>query len=388
MTDSAKPVSDQLAPLPSPSSQIRPEELPPVEPPSAGYIVQLFLIPALIVAAVIGVWALFGKLADSDTDLQQLVAELGSANEHRRWRAALGLAQVLKNEQVAPDENGVPLAEQPAVAGALAGLLKESLDSKSTLDDDIKHQEFLARTLGSLRADAVVLPVLGLALQADRNIEVRKSSLMSLAMIAGRHFATQAALQNSGGKATTTVVDSDAAIALSQPLSNPTLVDLVVIESLRRAAQDEEPSIRHLAAYVLALVSGSDAIETLKVMLLDGDRMVRANAGVGLARNGVAAGVPVLTKLLHEGVDEIGAETSREMLSDEQKKEIQSRQFEQPIILRNCIRAIGSQWTVLSDEQKTTLTPILQQLSESYVAADVRQEAKTVLNRNKAANGN
>ena len=51
----------------------RPEELPPVTPPSAGYIVQLFLIPALIVMAVVGVWALFGKLADSESDWQQLV---------------------------------------------------------------------------------------------------------------------------------------------------------------------------------------------------------------------------------------------------------------------------------------------------------------------------
>ena len=42
--------------------------LPPVEPPSAGFIVQLFVVPALIVLAVVGVWALFGKIASSDED--------------------------------------------------------------------------------------------------------------------------------------------------------------------------------------------------------------------------------------------------------------------------------------------------------------------------------
>ena len=377
MTDPASPPPEHLAP----ASQIRPEELPPVEPPSAGYIVQLFLIPALIVAAVIGVWALFGKLADSDTDWQQLVSELGSANEHRRWRAALGLAQVLKNEQVAPDEEGVPLAEQPAVANALSGLLKESLNSRSTLEDDIKHQEFLARTLGSLRADEVVLPVLGSALQADRSIEVRKSSMMSLAIIAGRHFASQASLQNSGGKTGSIPVDSDAAVTLFQPLKKPTLTDPFVIENLRRAAQDEEPSIRHLAAYVLALVSGPDAIETLKSMLVDGDRMARANAGVGLARNGVADGVPILEKLLREGLSDVGSKASVDTLSEHEKKDLQSRQFEQPIILRNCIRAIGGLWEGLSNEQKESLIPVLQQLSEEYATADVRQEAKKILNR-------
>ncbi|MEZ6061328.1 MAG: hypothetical protein R3C19_13370 [Planctomycetaceae bacterium] len=85
--DFASPSDESLA---RPPEDLRPEELPPVEPPSAGFIVQLFLIPALIVAAVIGVWALFGKLADSKTDWKQLVSELGSSNEHRRLASGSG----------------------------------------------------------------------------------------------------------------------------------------------------------------------------------------------------------------------------------------------------------------------------------------------------------
>ena len=54
------------------SAEFRPEELPPVTPPSAGFIVQLFLIPALIVLAVAAVIGLFGKLADADNDWKQL----------------------------------------------------------------------------------------------------------------------------------------------------------------------------------------------------------------------------------------------------------------------------------------------------------------------------
>ncbi|MBV8266772.1 MAG: hypothetical protein JO252_10645, partial [Planctomycetaceae bacterium] len=43
-------------------------DLPPVEAPSAGFIVQLFVIPAVIVAVVIVVWLLFGKLAGGERD--------------------------------------------------------------------------------------------------------------------------------------------------------------------------------------------------------------------------------------------------------------------------------------------------------------------------------
>ncbi|MEJ7591504.1 MAG: hypothetical protein WKF77_08135 [Planctomycetaceae bacterium] len=100
------------------SAGFRPEELPPVTPPSAGFIVQLFLIPALIVMAVVVVWALFGKLADSDNDWKQLATELSSSNEHRRWRAALGLAQLLQNEQIYPPKDQEPLAKNPLVVFA------------------------------------------------------------------------------------------------------------------------------------------------------------------------------------------------------------------------------------------------------------------------------
>ena len=76
-----------------------PEDLPPVQPPSAGFIMQLFLIPAIIVAAVIGIWVLFGRMAGAEQDWRQLVQDLGSENEHRRWRAASGLAHMLNADR-------------------------------------------------------------------------------------------------------------------------------------------------------------------------------------------------------------------------------------------------------------------------------------------------
>ena len=369
------------------SAASRPEELPPVQPPSAGYIVQLFLIPALIVAAVIGVWALFGKLAESETDWKQLVSELGSSNEHRRWRAALGLAQVLRNQQISPDENSVALADQPEVAEALSDLLKQSLDSPSTLDEDIKHQEFLARTLGSLNADEIVLPVLAEALEPERDSDVRKSSLMSLAMIAGRHFEQQAE--------TAELLEPDrvyeagrTVVTLRRPLEQPTIGDESVWQQLTLAAQDEDPGIRHLATFVFALISGEKAIAQLKLMLLDGDAMTQANAAVGLARNGQTDGVEAIRSLLADSARPVEFRDteglSAAQLEEEQERrsrELQRVQFEGPVILSNCLRAVDSIWVALDESQRDTLRPVLVKLATDYRAADIQLQAKKLVER-------
>ena len=53
-------------------------DLPPVEPPSAGFVVQLFVIPAVVVVVVIIVWLLFGKLAGGERDAMEYVRQLRS----------------------------------------------------------------------------------------------------------------------------------------------------------------------------------------------------------------------------------------------------------------------------------------------------------------------
>lgn len=375
----------------------RPEELPPVEPPSAGHIVQLFLIPALIVAAVIGVWALFGRLAEAKTDWTQLVAELGSPNEHRRWRAAHELATVLRNEQImrehaaksassragkkSPDDRPVRpagLSDEPRVAEALIRLLNESLDSRSTLEDDIVHQEFLARTVGALNADQIVLPGLARAMSAEYNVEVRKSSLMSVAMIAGRHFEERTGIRSDPDAAQQ---PAGVAANLQEPLTIPTISNEKVWTQLKLAAQDEQPAIRHLTAFVFGLVSGDDAIAQLKLMLLDGDSKTRANAAVALARNGVADGAPILAEFLAEAAT--NQPIDLKSLSEEEKTEVLAwRHFEQPIILRNSIRAVGAIWDRISKDEQAAISKSLEALVEDYPNADVRHQAMELQTRN------
>src|SRR5512144_468679 len=71
-------------------------DLPPVEAPSAGFIVQLFVIPAVIVAVVIVVWLLFGKLAGGERDAMEYVRLLRSPNAN--WRAAFELVSLIQND--------------------------------------------------------------------------------------------------------------------------------------------------------------------------------------------------------------------------------------------------------------------------------------------------
>ena len=311
-------------------------------------------------------------------DWHQLVAELGSTNENRRWRAALGLAQVLRNQQLAPNANEVLLAKQPEVAVALSKLLQESMDSKSTDDKEVKNQEFLARTLGALEADNIVLPMLAKAVASDKNVEVRKSSLMSLAMIAGRKFEAQAKEQT---QPDTQTVTGDEVPTLDSPLSTPTIEEESVTEQLKLAAQDPEPAVRHLAAFVLGLVSGQAAMEQLEVLLLDGDSMTRANAAVALARNGQVQGVPVLLALLTEGTTDPNRDDFAKLTPEEQQLMLQHRQFEQPIILRNCIRAVETLWPKIDESRQTKLKAVLSQLSDNHAATDIRMQAQTLLNQ-------
>ena len=89
-------------------------DLPPVEAPSASFVVQLFVIPAVVVAVVIVVWLLFGKLAGGERDAMEYVRQLrlSSAN----WRSAFELASLIQNDS--------QLASDPRLLGELTDLVQ------------------------------------------------------------------------------------------------------------------------------------------------------------------------------------------------------------------------------------------------------------------------
>lgn len=306
--------------------------LPPVEPPSAGFLVQLFVIPALIVLAVVAVWALFGKIAASDDDWRELVEDIRNTNEHRRWRGANGLATLLVHDQQAGD-SGQHLAKNPEIAKALVGLFDEGLKGHSTREDDLKQEAFLARTLGLLDSRGIVLPALEHGMKPEQDREIRKNSIASVAVIAYR------------------------ADEHKEPIKDPALVgDLVA------ASSDSDSVIRDTATYALGLIDTPESHNRLAVLLGSGDGNTRVNAAVGLARQNSTAGLPVFEEVLKKGAVPVA--------------DLQAPgQVESLLALKNVLHAIhtlGAEWT---PAQRTELTALIEPISRDHAEPRIRTDA-------------
>ena len=119
-------------------------DLPPVEAPSAGFVVQLFVIPAIVVAVVIFVWLLFGKLAGGERDPAEYVRRLRQGSGD--WRSAFELASLIQND--------AKLANDPHLLGELSDLLSSELKAK---DSDPQLKVYLIKTLGAFQTPEATL---------------------------------------------------------------------------------------------------------------------------------------------------------------------------------------------------------------------------------------
>lgn len=245
-------------------SNTLPPDLPPVEPPSAGFILQLFVIPAVIVAVLIVVVALFGKLAEGRNDTTHYVEAIRSDNPNVQFRAAYELANLIQNE--------AELSKDPKLLGELSGLLERELDRKSP---DPRVGQFVAVALGvfqilevpNLSGSHRPLSVLASAMATGRPIEVRVAATEAIARQAAR---------------------------LKGSLDDPE-----VIQALARAAEDPEPELRQRAVYALGFIESHAAVEVLrKSVQKDEDRFVRYNAASALARRGDVAALDVVREML------------------------------------------------------------------------------------------
>ncbi len=327
-----------------------PDDLPPVQPPSAGFIIQLFLIPGLIVLAVVGVWALFGKMSASEQDWGQLVRELGSSNPHRRWRGALGLAQMLKADE-SRGEAGQHLGTNSDIAKALTELLEQQLGHSSKSEDDLKQQAFLARSLGMLDVPEVVLPTLQKAMQPGQDRELRKNAIASIALIAGRAAARGHSLDG------TPVVDN--------------LIDI---------STDPDPFVRQLATYTLGLIPSLVAKQRLEVLLENADVNTRVNAALGLSRHRSTKGFDVFKAVLADSMQPIEEDSIPAETTEERRRNVTAKEFERTVALKNALKAISDLAKEFDAEQRRTLVkltqPIVQNHPDSRIRIDAEQAQK------------
>lgn len=332
------------------------DDLPPVQPPSAGFIIQLFVVPGLIVLAVVAVWALFGRIAAGEQDWTKLVLELQSPNDHIRKRAMYGLAQVLDQDR-RRGEQGQHLSANPEIAQGLASQLMKELRSGSNSDETVAMQQYLTRALGLLdppdspdgtpsetnstgsdkprdSAIASVTAALKLALEPTRDIEIRKSAAASIAFIAGR------------------------ALDRGQPLESPGLVQALVDVST-----DKQTVMRQAAAFALGLFRSPEADQQLQVLLGNDDVMTRINAAIALSRSGSTEGLAVFQQALTEKVPDTP-----------------EGRAEHSTILVNSLRALGNLAPKLSAGDKAEFRELVQKLIDTHHEPRVRIDAQNALN--------
>src|SRR5438093_3423369 len=117
------PAADEL---PRASSPSRPgaASLPPVAPPTATFILQLFLIPLLIVTIVVVLWLLFSWVAHMGRDNAGDLAKAIIRDDTASWQRAYELADLLHS----PDPKHAGLRQDVELAGSLAAFLDRDLN--------------------------------------------------------------------------------------------------------------------------------------------------------------------------------------------------------------------------------------------------------------------
>ena len=248
-----------------------PNDLPPVEPPSARFIVQLFVIPAAIVLVlVVAYLALvqlpFGRLANGGRDVMDYVRSIRSDNEHRRWRSAQELANLIQND--------ARLAKDPALLGELTALLDQELSRPQP--DKPQLAQFLALSLGTFQ-------------------------IIQAKPVEGRAVSPVAALARALGPEQPTAVRVAAAISLSRQADREggSLGDTEAVRALAVASAGGDPEVRQRASYALGYFGGDESLTALRARIHeDEDRSVVYNAAAALARRGDVEASAVVREML------------------------------------------------------------------------------------------
>lgn len=326
-----------------------PDDLPVVEPPSAGFILQLFMVPGLIVAAVIGVWALFGQISSSEQDWRQQIVEMRSNNEHRRWRGANGLAQMLRAD-IELGENGQQLSRNPAIAKELTELLKDLLDEPASDKELISQQSFVTTTIGWLDIHDTVIPVLLDAADPGRDEIVRADAIRSLALIAGRADETGVRLDRTK-----------------------------LTDALLEYSRASSPLIRQLCAFTLGLVDGKGIEQRLRVLAEDDDANTQVNAAIALARRGSTDGLPVFFRVMKEAAEPVNPAVMPGETLAERKAEAQRQESMNAVALVNVLKALEEVYWKMESDEASQARELVEQIADSFDIISIRMRAREAL---------
>jgi HEAT repeat protein len=202
---------------------------------------QFVVFPLGIVVIAVGIFLLFGKLANDEQSIPDYLNEIRSGSSHERWQAAYQLSKALKRGE----GKRVPNLED-RVAALYQG----------AKHDDPRIRRYLSMVLGSL-GDRRATPLLLDAL-TEPDIETRIYALLALA-------------------------------DLRDPAS---------VARIAEVAKDQEKDVRKTALYALGAIGDPRAVPVLVDALHDETPDVRFNAAVALSRYGDHRALGVLREML------------------------------------------------------------------------------------------
>jgi hypothetical protein len=302
---------------------------------------QLFFVPMIIVSIIVGVWLMFGWLAQSGTNPEQLASNLKRLNKGS-WQDAHGLSNMLFDPQEEELRHDTKLAD--SLAETLTVLLEDK--NLAASEEHVKLATWLCRALGAFEIDNG-LDVL-LAATKNENFEIRREAIKGISTLAGN-------LETDIKTSRADIVEIITSPAMERAEGS-------VREELMRFGE-----IRSTSAYALGLIGGDEAMKTLSLMLSDAYPEARYNAATGLARNGDLRAVPRLSEMLSLENDEAT------LYEKEGANEL--RRWKKNLIIVNGLRAVKE----LYSSNEAPVDKSISQAIEKVRSAKILQRADALV---------
>ena len=312
------------------------DSLPPVEPPSAAFLVQLFLVPGVIVAIIVCVWLAFHWLAHLGNDPQAYVRTLRRANEGR-WQAALNLANDLRGP------NGSGLKADVKLASDLGSILDDEVGSGRTGEQSETLRLYLCRALGEFSVPEAA-PALVRRVNANDDEPTTQAAIEAIAVLATNLQKTGRSFENRDD----------------------------VVAAVLAATTSANSRVRDACGFTLGVLGGERSIDGLLRLVGDPSADVRSNAALGLARLGQPDAYDTLSEML----------ALEDVYLDEKTPDdkMQSERYKRALVVVNALRGITMLIDATNEGPPSGIIKKIEELQQDSVA-EVRSSAKAVIKK-------
>lgn len=312
------------------------DSLPPVEPPSAAFLVQLFLVPGVIVAIIVCVWLAFHWLAHLGNDPQAYVRTLRRANEGR-WQAALNLANDLRGP------NGSGLKADVKLASELGSILDDEVGSGRTGEQSETLRLYLCRALGEFSVPEAAAALVR-RVNANDDDPTTQAAIEAIAVLATNLQKAGRSFENRDD----------------------------VVAAVLVATTSANSRVRDACGFTLGVLGGERSIDGLLRLVGDPSADVRSNAALGLARLGQPDAYDTLSEML----------ALEDVYLDEKTPDdkMQSERYKRALVVVNALRGITMLIDATNEGPPSGIIKKIEELQQDSVA-EVRSSAKAVIKK-------